>query len=445
MGIRLFSWVKLKKSFGKLTAYLSNPRHSFARKIAYFLLTIPFIVVLELALQKASTELYRLKEINFEDVDFTDISYQLNHENRKDTVKPAVVLLNIGAIELSRLRPEMITIMDTLLKFNPKKIGIDIRFNHAKDTVIDNRLIKKFKKGKSKIVLAKHFGDDIFGNRALAKQLTIGSANLNEKSGSTIRTYPNCVILQKNTGKPSDKDTLVSFARLLTDQELQPGEEPVFFLKYTSSERGFYSFLHPQPTTTDAVDFPAIDAADLMTADATIQKRLKELIQDKIVIIGWINKGPVDIESFDIRDSFKVPNNPDLISRERTMPGMAVHANAVQMLLDYHKDKGRHFYNIEHHTLEIILYALLFCVFLIIEWLHHLKNFIIKQYVEIGLIVVFVLLVIWASVGLMAWNIHINVALLFILIPLLIEFKEFIQELKKWLDKKGLIKNKHHE
>jgi CHASE2 domain-containing sensor protein len=61
---------------------------------------------------------------------------------------------------------------------------------------------------------------------------------------------------------------------------------------------------------------------------------LNHVLRNKTILIGHIGSECIDNYYYDGEDKFAVPSNKDILYRPKTMPGVLVHANAVQNIVN---------------------------------------------------------------------------------------------------------------
>ena len=80
--------------------------------------------------------------------------------------------------------------------------------------------------------------------------------------------------------------------------------------------------------------FPLLEASDILDNSEWNQYHLQNFIADKIILIGHVGNVFLTDYKNDLEDKFPVPcDTNSLIFRQRTMPGLLIHANAIENLL----------------------------------------------------------------------------------------------------------------
>lgn len=363
-------------------------------------------------------ELIRLNELALKDLDFNDI-YYYNRKIGDDTIKSDVVLINIASKDPSKtirmILPEVIENVDS---FGAKVIGLDLYFEGSNDTETDDTLEKVLKE--KKVVIGKVKDKESYFPRTDSIKLNFGCINFETENNQSIRYYRNFY----------ENDTLVSLARKLATRyksEMQiSNTDTLFYLKYKTNGFGYFSAFED----FNPINFPCIEFKDLN--DKSKQSTLQRLIKDKIVLIGWLNTNELD-------DIHRTPTDAQLINRLPKVPGIVIHANATQMLIDNTK-----MYDLEDDFIfnfisfiSILLFLLFLEKIALIfksKLIHIVVKFFFKSFV-IFLIILFALF-------LFNNNIVLNSVKLIALLLLASEFKEIIFEILEYNKNK---KNTYHE
>ena len=354
-------------------------------------------------------QLLHFEHLATDDIQFNDIYYASKENNKYEEKK--VVLINSGSIERDNLfRKNLATLIDKVGKFKTRRIGVD----HYFENTTDNDSVLQAAITNNKVVLAY----DIKGkytNRLTSTD--IGAVNFPIKNGETVREYYN--YFKKNNLKSP------SFAAVLSGYNR---EDSVSYLKYSSDSKGFYDALDINQSIS-IENFPSIEAVAILN-DLVDSEQLKELLNNKIIIIGHLGTGTMD-NKFDVEDKFKVPNNNSLFNRELTMPGSLIHANAIQMLLD--EDE---MFKVEGWIYELITSIILILFLFLFYTIHHQTP--LGKLINISIILASTIPIIFIScVFLMNINIYFKIGGLFMQIAFLEEFIDIADGVKIYFTKKN--------
>ncbi len=375
-----------------------TPRHFIARLL---ILTAAFMLlmqVVEFIYEHTPSQLFRITEQAAEDFDFTDMSYQVGEDlPKKDS---DIVMLNIGSVPAPELRKTLASLIPALNNLHPKAIGIDLFFaDRRADSSTDNTLDSLFSKSNIVFGIAKGRASAFPYQQSATANIT--SINFPVVYNTTIRNY-----YQRQQVKFKEKDTsLPSFACQLYGMAYGkkirnfPGNE--FMIHYSGTEKGFYNYFSPAVMDNTIQDFPAIDASDVLNNTGRADS-VRQLIKNRIVIIGWLGQPAMDNDS-NITDKFKVPVNAVLVNRLPTMPGAVIHANALQSLInDSVIKKAGSFWR---WMILLGVSLLYFAALLLLAKLNHkFWEFIIELLLFFGSVA----LLVWISVSLMQFGYYVE-------------------------------------
>jgi CHASE2 domain-containing sensor protein len=241
------------------------------------------------------------------DFSFLDVYYAENLGSNP-TINPEIILLNIE----HRDRFEIAQLLEEVIKQDPKVIGIDMIFKAEKEPFSDSLLAINLKN--EKIVQAYIIENtETIYNHSMFRNNNEGFVNLNfDNQESVIREF---------TGIYEKDNTLLAWntkiAKLTLGDSIWKernyekhlkGKTPITYLgNYTS-------FLH-------------------FGYDEFILNSNKEILKDKIVLIGYIGDPTGNI--YDVEDKHFTPLNK--VTAGKSIPdmfGLVVHANIISMLLN---------------------------------------------------------------------------------------------------------------
>lgn len=247
-------------------------------------------------------------KIALKDFDFNDVSYAKLEKGKNVQNDRRIVIVNTGQLD----RAELGFLIEKVSSYQPKVIGLDIYFEEAKEPANDSILRETFKKVKNIVGVSvavpekkdfsirKNYFDDVNTNR--------GYANLVGEDIGTIRYYSPFEIVN---GKkyPQITSAIVREYDKQAYDKLEKRHKDVETINY-KRRVDKYQVLEPEQILMDGVD--------------------SNLIKDKIVLLGYVNLDPNNIEDkkfTPMNEKFAGKSNPD-------MNGIIVQANIISMVLD---------------------------------------------------------------------------------------------------------------
>lgn len=291
------------------------------------------------------------------DVEVTDVVFS---QLRTDEPIPdeRVVLVNIGTLDRLGIA-EQIRILN---KYNPKAIGIDVRFFKPKANEVDSVFARSMSEVKNMVLASKldsfnlvtnQFDTVFMPEKRFVPYSTPAFANFVTSAGEqdefkAVRTFAPAMevdgewhyALAVQLAKYYDSVAVKDF--LARNKEV----EVINFTRNVLAGNSYFSN-----------QYPALDVADVFTENFT-----PEMIEGKIVFMGFMGEYFGDT-SWD--DKFFTPLNQQYAGRTNPdMFGLVVHANIISMILD------RNYINTMSSTLGIIIGIVLcwvnvFCFILI--------------------------------------------------------------------------------
>jgi CHASE2 domain-containing sensor protein len=274
--------------------------------------------------------LYVLNPIkqSLKDFDFTDMVYSKLGASALVPIDDRIVIINIGNAD----RTGIAGLIEKTATYNPKIIGLDVIFDGPRDTsadsllsgvientqnlVIANQII--YPDNKSKVV-----ENGFFGNVS-HKQ---GFVNMVTKDQQSVRLF----LPYENV----DEKKYKSFAVALTEEydsvavrKLEKRHKEFEVINYTRrlSRLGDDAVdLDSKVRVKDHDQYQTVEP-DVLMADGVDSNLLK----NKIVLIGYVNRSPDDI-----LDKKFTPMNKRYAGKSiPDMNGIVVHANIISMILD---------------------------------------------------------------------------------------------------------------
>jgi|GEM_PF-5815807 len=368
-------------------------------------------------LSLGSFELYRFREIAVSDIDLTDIHYHLEPDQRK---KPKdVTIINSGSLDNQRdaRRLEIIKLIDKLQKYNPKKIGLDLYFTDTLDTTIFDSLGKTLRDNEVVFGVDKQSAS-VYQSKPGETPFQYGLINLPNRVDESVRRYYNYFQIPI-LGTP-DKVTVNSFAKAMLSSKFDIDQPEAFFLRYTTTQKGFYDVLHPD-AFDEKTDFPAFEATDILN-DSVSEDLLGQYInENRYIIVGHLGTADMN-NSMDITDKHRVPVDFEFIKRQPVMPGVVIQANAIQML--HENETIFDFDGAKYWLLALPLLLLFLYVFLVVDEMKE-KRLLIMIVLEMFFLVSSTMALTYLSIKWMDCGVHFNIGEFLVYLLLLIEFKVF--------------------
>jgi CHASE2 domain-containing sensor protein len=243
------------------------------------------------------------------DFDFNDITYAKLGKG-KETPDPRIVIVNIGHLN----RGSLAELIEKVSSMKPKVMGLDVYFDGEREPDQDSLLRSVFLKTKNlvaasrqsynkendKIFVVKDHFDD-------ANHLK-GFVNVDADTIGTVRIY-------SPFAKIGDKKTLHFTSAIVHEFN------KAAFKKLESRHKKQEIINYSRRT----YDYQPIESDQLMQDSIT-----ENHIRDKIVLFGYVNQKPDDIE-----DKKFTPMNVEFAGKTKPdMNGVIVHANIISMVLD---------------------------------------------------------------------------------------------------------------
>lgn len=328
----------VRKYHRHITKYLYERDTIFAT-IWVFL----FIIILGLLPTK---NLYFLNPIklSLEDFDFNDISYSKLNKAKNTPIDKRIVIINIGHLD----REGLSMLIEKTASLKPKVMGLDALFyGPGDDPRQDSLLSETFRKNPNLVVGQKlqfsDKGDTITtAGDYIHTAVQYGHVNFFHDSISTIRFFDPYEKDYKKKKFPAFTTQLVKGYDEAAYKKLLKKNDNKVYINYTRRQNQ-YQVIEPENLLMDQVEASAIT--------------------DKIVLFGYINNNPTDIEDkkfTPMNERFAGKSIPD-------MNGIVVHANIISMVLD-------------DNYIKKLPSWVNWLVAVIIGWLH--MSFFVRYYLE---------------------------------------------------------------
>lgn len=292
----------IKRYHGHFTKYLYERDTIFATMAV-------FVFLILLGMIPINFYVLNPMKLALKDFDFNDIAYAKLDKGKGNTpIDKRIVVVNTGHLD----RAELGFLIEKVSTYNPKIIGLDIYFEEAKDPEKDSILREIFRKTKNLIgvsvgvwgehdfMIKKNYFDDVIAKR--------GYANLIGEDIGTIRYF-----------SPFEKVNHEKYPQI-TSAIVKEFEYPAYekLVKRHKEEEAINY-------TRRVNQYQVIASEDMMMDNID-----SSLLKNKIVLLGYINLDPNDVE-----DKKFTPMNAQFAGKSiPDMNGIIVQANIISMVLD---------------------------------------------------------------------------------------------------------------
>jgi CHASE2 domain-containing sensor protein len=247
-------------------------------------------------------------KLALKDFDFNDISYSKLEKGKFDSLDRNIVIVNTGHLD----RAELGFLIEKVNTYQPKVIGLDIFFTDPKEPEKDSILREALRKTKNLVAVSVGYWerdsfkivpnafDDVLPKR--------GYANLIGEDIGTIREY-----------SAFEKVTYEKYPQITT----------AIVKEYDSLA---YKNLVKRNKKQDIINYSQrIDQYQTLEAEDLLADNIEGyLLKNKIVLLGYINRDPNDVE-----DKKFTPMNNNFVGKAiPDMNGIIVQANIITMVLE---------------------------------------------------------------------------------------------------------------
>jgi CHASE2 domain-containing sensor protein len=276
-----------------------------------------------------SSDYFSIPSIEYKaggDFCLNDLHYKLDSANRDVKRFENLILVNSGSLNPAMFRLELAQLIDSIKQVEAKVIAIDIDFSNDTTKLGTSELLYQLNNSSS-LVLAERWRND--SGKLRVKQAVYGSVSFPEEQ-FTIRRY-------------GSGDTTFAYkiaqaygADLSNFNEISNN----FVLNYTAHDYIQLDLKSANPiadyenTPCAGNKIPMIDGAALLSYDQLEISKIKQLLKGKIVMIGHVGNSCLDDLKNDLEDKHPVPSDQMLINRQKSMPGLLIHANAVENMIN---------------------------------------------------------------------------------------------------------------
>ncbi len=392
--------------------------HKSYRKYLYerdtvFATIAVFLVIGLLALIPLNTHILNPVTEAFADFDFNDVAYAKVGKNA-DTLDSRIVIVNIGLAD----RAAIAGMLEKVAAQKPKVMGLDAYFEGPRDPASDS-LLRNALHSIPELVMAsrlnwEHHGKHLTVNRYYFDNptATFGFVNLVGEEGGTIRHFTPI--------EDYHHKEYLSFAAALLEKSY-----PEAFKKLKARHKDVEVINY----TRNYDKYVIVDGNDLLSDGVD-----DHVFTNKIVLLGYVNPSPTDIE-----DKFHTPMNAKLVNKSPDMNGIVIHANILSMALDR---------KYVHSTPKWLGWI----ITILIAWLH--VSLFIRYYIDAHLwfhlvaktaqIVSAIFFVTLSVICLRKFSLNIDMKMAVTVIILAIDVIYFYEALAVWLREKHGFKTIFH-
>ncbi|MBE9489600.1 MAG: CHASE2 domain-containing protein [Bacteroidetes bacterium] len=334
-----------------------------------FLATLfSFILIFILSFLFINLSFFKPLKETLKDFSFLDVYYSENF-NPSNTVNNDIILINIE----QRDRFEIAQLLDAVKNEQPKVIGLDIIFKEQKEPFIDSILINSLQA--SNIVTAFLIKKDsvIANNSVFNTSSASGFINLNfNDKTNVIREFASV----KNLGDTS----YTSF----TSQIVR---------SYSASNWEEYNYDQKLSKEKVIKFYGNYDTFLTFGFDEFMQNNNKELIKDKIVLLGYLGTPTGNIN--DVEDKHFTPLNKATAGKSNPdMFGIVVHANIINMMI-----KNEFMYSVSTIWIGIITFLFTFFGIMFFIWFEE-RDLIYFYALKKIFLFLFTIILMWLSLWL---------------------------------------------
>jgi hypothetical protein len=272
-----------------------------------------------------------MKQVDIEikatsDLSLNDLYYSIRNETQDfRPIQDDIIIINSGSLNPDNFRAELATLINQLSEYPIKAIGIDITFANHPEIPGTSDLISSIQNN-PKIILGYDtstftrfldFGDNI----------TYGIVNFKEQI-HTQRRY--------SSGPETFAAQLAKTMGYSLDMNDNPSDD--FIVNYIQDTIYTFSILEKNCTWDTLFERtkPGFKELDLKDVFFSNSQCLQKLLKDKIILIGHLRQDCIENYYLDGEDKWAVPSHSNMLYRPLTMPGVMIHANAIQNIVNPH-------------------------------------------------------------------------------------------------------------
>lgn len=294
--------------------------------VYYLSLHISFFAMSKLA-EKPLFDIISLENLLISDASLNDLYYQLRSKSEAGMPRLSgkVIMVNTGSLPSENFRSQLAITIEKINQFNPLAIGVDHTFKN--DTLLPgtNTLISVVDSSNN-LILAKNNNE--IHQLPFSSNVKFGVATL-PPDQSTIRRYY------------ADSLTFgYQLAHRISGGPIDDLPKNNFVLNYLTDSKGYFTvfsddflFYNADPDQKQS-KFLLLEARDILNNDSVSIEALHTLADGRVFILGHFANTCIANPENDIEDKHRVPSDGGFVDRDKTMPGMLIHANAIENMLN---------------------------------------------------------------------------------------------------------------
>ena len=364
------------------------------------------------------------------EIEFSDLYYKQDHRERIPE-ENKILIVNTGSLSNNtqvEFRNDLANVISRIDSCTPSVLACDMIFKgNSNDAIADQWLLQSLSSCRN-LVLGSESSN---ANPALTASLLnsiSGNLELNGDSLAVIRTYKLNHSFAYAVAKQANVNLNTELNGAIEDSLIEIDYHYHSYL---------YNNLSDSSTVRNPHFFDLVEAGELVNMSSY---QLKELMKNRIVLIAHVGSGNAG-NRFDVEDRHLTPHgNEDIIHRASVTPGVFIHAEVIQMLLN---NRFAHPINkwmkILIENLILVLVALLYLrISLTSIWF---KPIVVPFAFAMSFLLIFISL--QFRDHLILWQVgFLNLQLI-----VLIEVLEFYEPIALWMKKKWKFNTvfKHHD
>ena len=286
------------------------------------MLTKLLMLVIQFVLSQPFMSIFQIETNAANDICLNDLHYKISREIPNNNLSNNIVLINSGDMSIDSFRLQFAQLIDYIDFFKPKVIGVDHDFSNNSDILGTTELVTSIS-SKNNIVLG--LDEESNYDKIKISNATYGSVNFFEHF-HTVRRYNSdtntfaAKIAVKHSSNSAYLNKNKSFVINFVAQDfklLKMNENDIYNFKF--SEESNYKI-------------PSFNSKEILQSNNF--KLLQETFQNKIILVGHLGNNKLNDIRNDLEDKYAVPCDTNLLFRQKTMPGVVIHANAIENIIN---------------------------------------------------------------------------------------------------------------